>query len=182
MSRRPTRHPSDDEAALFRQAVSDAAPLTGRDKTARPEPRLPERRLEPRRPRPQLDDMPEIVGEAPKAPARPLDRATHTRLRRGRQEIEARIDLHGMTAAAAHRNLRAFLRASQMQGRRAVLVITGRGEDPQGLGRGVLKRETPHWLDAMSDIVAGYGAADRRHGGAGALYVQLRRRDKAGRK
>ena len=65
---------------------------------------------------------------------------------------------------------------------KAVLVITGRGLDPEGLGRGVLKRETPHWLDALPDVVAGYGAADRKHGGAGALYVRLRRKDKVNRR
>lgn len=110
----------------------------------------------------------------------PLDRATANRLKKGRLPIEGRIDLHGMRAAEAQRQLARFLRASQAMGRKAVLVITGQGRDPESQGRGVIKRETPHWLAAMPDVVAGYGAADRRHGGAGALYIRLRRLDKAG--
>ena len=177
MSRRRKRDVTDDEAALWRQAIADAAPLPGRRTLARPHHRTPEPR-----PRPRHEDVPSLA-PAGKAPAMdPIDRATYARLKKGRLPIDARIDLHGMTAAAAQRNLTAFLRSSQALGRRAVLVITGRGLDPENVGRGVLKRETPGWLAALPDVVAGYGEADRRHGGAGALYVRIRRKDKAGRK
>lgn len=179
MSRRRVRDLTDEEAALFRRAVADAAPLPGREKPGTPAPAPVPRR--PRQP-PPTAAMPDLAPPAARLQsARPLDRATHARLKKGRLEIEGRLDLHGMTATAARRNLAAFLRSSQAQGRRAVLVITGRGLDPEGLGRGVLKRETPHWLDAMPDTVAGYGEADRRHGGSGALYVRIRRKDKARR-
>ncbi|HEX7800963.1 MAG TPA: Smr/MutS family protein, partial [Asticcacaulis sp.] len=57
---------------------------------------------------------------------------------------------------------------------RAVLVITGKGVAETGL----LKRMAPEWLadPALSHIVAGLSPAHARHGGAGALYVALKRR------
>lgn len=186
MSRRSQRDRplTEAEAALWRQAVAGAAPLPGSNKRLPPphrppprNPRLPD--SHPPDPRPRLQGQAPPARSAERAPNKPIDRATMTRLKSGRMPIEGRIDLHGMTAAAAQRNLTTFLKASQAHGRRAVLVITGRGLDPQNLGRGVLKREAPHWLDAMPDIVAGYAEADRRHGGAGAYYVRIRRKDKA---
>ncbi len=181
--RQRERRATEAEVDLWRRAVAEAKPLPGRK--APPPPAAvdgvrPAPAARPAR-RPPTDPPALASPIVPNSPlARPLDRATHTRLRRGRLPIEGRIDLHGMTAAEARRNLATFLRASQAMGHRAVLVITGRGRDPDRLGRGVLKREAPHWLDGMKDIVAGYGQADRRHGGDGALYVQLRRKDKAG--
>ena len=166
------------EVDLWRRAVAEATPLPGRVQLAKgaTRPRAPMAeniRRAPMRPLLPQADL------SRSAAIDPIDRATLARLKKGRLEIEGRLDLHGMKAAQAQQNLSAFLRSSQAMGRRAVLVITGRGLDPEGLGRGILKRETPHWLDAMSDIVAGYAAADQKHGGAGALYVRLRRKDKA---
>lgn len=184
--KRRARPPTEAEVDLWRKAVADAAPLTGRARRA-PTPPRPRPRAAPTHVHDHADgreaDAP--VSRRPHVAARPvaaaaahIDRATMTRLKSGRMPIDGRIDLHGMTAAAAKRNLTAFLRSSQATGRRAVLVITGRGLDPENLGRGVLKRETPHWLNALPDVVSGYAQADRRHGGAGAFYVRLRRKDK----
>lgn len=193
MTDRRHRKLTDDEADLWRRAVKDAAPLPGRQpaiKKPAPKRAVPRQRLRP-------EDMPDFAPQGPPidrysplsrrptgvpAADRTIDRATYVRLKKGRLPIEGRIDLHGMTAMAAQRNLTAFLRHGQAAGMKAVLVITGRGLDPEGLGRGVLKRETPHWLDALPDVVAGYSAADRKHGGAGALYVRLRRIDKVKRR
>lgn len=191
MTDRRKRRLTDAESDLWRRAVQDAAPLPNRQPAIpRPKPaRAPARSRFEETPEPTV--LPLGVGQrhnalAPGKPApggnRQIDRATYARLKKGRLPIEGRIDLHGMTAAAAQRNLTAFLRHSQAAGMKAVLVITGRGLDPEGLGRGVLKRETPHWLDALPEVVAGYGEADRRHGGAGALYVRLRRKDKVNRR
>jgi DNA-nicking Smr family endonuclease len=105
-----------------------------------------------------------------------IDRASAERLKRGLREIEARLDLHGMTQAEAHRALAAFVAASVSAGRRCVLVITGRGLNPNGPG--VLKSGVPRWLaeaDLRRQILA-IAPAQPRHGGAGALYLLLRRR------
>jgi DNA-nicking Smr family endonuclease len=104
-----------------------------------------------------------------------IDRANAERLKRGLHKIEARLDLHGMTQAEAHRQLAAFIGMSREFGRRCVLVITGRGLGPGGSG--VLKSSLPRWLEEpelRSQILA-IASAQPRHGGAGAIYLLLRR-------
>ena len=92
---------------------------------------------------------------------------------RERDPIEARLDLHGLTHDQARATLEGFVRRAYADGLRAVLVITGKGT----LGDGVLRRFAPEWLraPALQGLVAGVGEADRKHGGAGALYVALKR-------
>ena len=101
-----------------------------------------------------------------------------SKLARGSESIDARIDLHGLTQADAHAALARFLRRAQRDGARVVLVITGKGAAGDAhLERGVLKRQVPHWLEsaALRPLVVGFESAGARHGGAGALYVRLRR-------
>ncbi len=104
-----------------------------------------------------------------------LDRRTQTRMRRGQIDIEARIDLHGMTQEQAHRALHAFLLGSRDADRRAVLVITGKG---RGSGEGVLRDAVPRWLneDSIRPMIRAFSHAAPKHGGEGALYVLLKRR------
>ncbi len=112
-------------------------------------------------------------------------------INKGHQPIEARLDLHGMRQAGAHIALVNFVANAQAQGYRHVLVITGKGRsnaseemmfgEPEQFGdteRGVLRRMVPLWLGEpdLRSIVAGYSDAPSRHGGAGALYVRLRRK------
>lgn len=123
--------------------------------------------------------------EPPAPTPGPLDRRTEQRLKRGRIDIDARLDLHGMTQRAAYSALRRFLVVAQARGWRLVLVITGKGGSAfdrveRGWGaepRGVLRRIVPQWLAGpdLRPLVAGYRAAHLRHGGEGALYVQIRR-------
>jgi len=96
------------------------------------------------------------------------------RIAREREEIGGRIDLHGLTQDAAQVALERFLRRAWDEGWRAVLVITGKGVQ----GDGVLRKRAPDWLGAthLSHIVAGISEAQRHHGGEGALYVALNRR------
>lgn len=103
-----------------------------------------------------------------------LDRSTRRRLAQGQQPIEARLDLHGMTAAQAERKLASFISSAEIQGCRCVLVITGKGAN----GNGVLRRLVPLWLKTppLSSRVLAISAAQQADGGAGALYVMLRRR------
>jgi DNA-nicking Smr family endonuclease len=113
-------------------------------------------------------------------PLAPLERRTKAALRRGRQGIEGVIDLHGMRQAEAHDALRAFLRRSQAAGLKVVLVVTGKGavsDDNPFAERGVLRRMVPHWLRLpdLRPLVGGFEEAAHHHGGAGALYVRLRR-------
>jgi DNA-nicking Smr family endonuclease len=96
------------------------------------------------------------------------------RIVRAREEITARLDLHGLTQDNAKTVLEGFLQRAYAEGSRAVLVITGKGVQ----GDGILKRMAPQWLAAphLAHIVAGISDAARHHGGAGALYVALKRK------
>ena len=96
------------------------------------------------------------------------------RIARERDPIAARLDLHGLDQDRARVVLDGFLRRVWDEGYRAVLVITGKGVQ----GDGILRRRVPEWLAApqLSHIVAGVSEAHRRHGGAGALYVALKRK------
>jgi len=108
----------------------------------------------------------------------PLDRRTKQKLSRGREPIEARLDLHGMTQDQAHGALSRFLRNAQGQGIKFVIVVTGKGlRGASGSERGVLKREVPRWLGMpeFRDLVVGFEVASIAHGGEGALYVRVRR-------
>jgi len=117
----------------------------------------------------------ERAGGPPSAlplPAAGFDRRSAQRLKRGQMPIEARLDLHGMTQAEAHRALLGFLRRAHDEGRRAVLVITGKGES------GVLRAGVPRWLAEapIRTMILAVEDAQPRHGGAGAKYVLLRKK------
>jgi DNA-nicking Smr family endonuclease len=104
-----------------------------------------------------------------------LDGKREDRFRKGQLEIEARIDLHGLTLDLAHAALGSFLLQARARGHRIVLVITGKGNPT---GEGAIKRLTPRWLAERpySGMIASIAAAQPRHGGSGALYVYLRRK------
>ncbi|MDE2603707.1 MAG: Smr/MutS family protein [Bradyrhizobium sp.] len=111
-------------------------------------------------------------------PLSPLGRRERSQLSRGRKEIEARLDLHGMTQKRAHRVLQDFLRRAHAEGLTFVLVITGKGKTAGAeSGRGVLRRQVPRWLalPEFRTMVVGFEEAHIGHGGEGALYVRIRR-------
>ncbi|GJE56173.1 MULTISPECIES: Smr/MutS family protein [Methylobacterium] len=117
---------------------------------------------------------------APKPPG--LERRERMGLRRGSLAIDARIDLHGLYQADAHAALIGFLMRARAAGHARVLVVTGKGGGTSSESafseRGVLRRSVPHWLRGgeLGHFVLGFEEAARHHGGAGALYVRLRRR------
>jgi DNA-nicking Smr family endonuclease len=158
-----------DDRLLWHEAVRSVMPLPGREAAASP-------------PRAHTLPAPAEAGRAVQPDGLPaldrfsgIDRANAERLKRGFHPIEARLDLHGMTQAEAHRALAAFVRQSHDAGRRCVLVITGRGFGP--IGPGVLKLAVPRWLEdaALRRRILAIAPAQPRDGGAGALYVLLRR-------
>lgn len=165
-----TRKASHDERALWRHATSDVAP---KKRQAPPpvEPLAPA--LAPPDSSEPLEPRPAVAPAAPSGTG--LDRRNAQRLKRGQMAIEARLDLHGMTQAEAHGALARFIARSYDDGRRAVLVITGKGTRD---GEGVLRRAVPRWLDepALRPLILARDEAQPRHGGAGALYVLLRRK------
>lgn len=112
-----------------------------------------------------------VVAPVPaKRPAPPfgVDGSTAERLRKGKIEPEAVLDLHGLTQAQAHTRLVTFVRRGHEIGNRCLLVITGKG--------GVLRELAPRWLEELRAAVTGVQSAHVRHGGGGAFYVYLRRK------
>ena len=116
-------------------------------------------------PRPKIESQPALA---------PLGRRAKQRVARGRDPIDGRLDLHGLTQAEAHDALLHFLHTAQTRGARLVMVITGKGRSGQG---GVLKRQVPLWLalPQFRAMVVGYEEAHQRHGGEGALYLRMRK-------
>ncbi len=190
------RRLSDEDRAIWERVARTATPLrapakAGAGPRAEPteirEPRGPLRTFRPEGPaRPAvqaqlLDHRPHPVGR----PEPGLDRRTAERLRRGEREPEARIDLHGLTAARAHARLDAFLRRAIAARHRCVLVITGKGgrgpggEDAPFMrpASGVLRDAAPRWLRSgpHAGRILGLYEAHQRHGGAGAFYVYLKK-------
>ena len=164
--------------------MRDVAPLPGRPPSADRRPTTDRRHLAGTPS--NAGGTPAVPTKSTAAPAQPpepesppldrlagVDRATAERLKRGRRAIEARLDLHGLTQAEAHRALAAFIAGSRSAALRCVLVITGHGR----LSGGILKSAVPRWLDEpdLRRAVLAIAPAQPQHGGHGALYVLLRR-------
>tara|TARA_R110002072_G_scaffold268233_1_gene427262 strand:- start:376 stop:951 length:576 start_codon:yes stop_codon:yes gene_type:complete len=128
-----------------------------------------------------------IFHEAPKIKNAPssmqVDHRTSEKLRRGKIVIEGRLDLHGMTQNEAYDALLHFIPRMQAQGKRCVLVITGKGMrqyagDPSSERTiGVLRQKAPEWLGSspLNQYVLKVQEAQKKHGAEGAIYVLLRR-------
>jgi DNA-nicking Smr family endonuclease len=162
--------PAQGDRLLWRRVIRSVTPLRARAAAVSPPlgstPRAP---AEENRARQQV--RPPVLDHFSG-----IDRASAERLKRGRHPIEARLDLHGKTQAEAHHALAAFVHNSSDAGRRCVLVITGRGLGPSGPG--VLKSAVPRWLEevGLRRKILAIAPAQPRDGGAGALYLLLRRR------
>jgi DNA-nicking Smr family endonuclease len=192
---------SDEERALWEHTAQSLKPIKGKKARVHPavEDAEPARPAKHEAPKPILARKPAPVLQPPAKTVPPpapspiaLERRKARQLSSGRIEIEGRIDLHGMRQAEAHTALVRFLKRSHADGKRWVLVITGKGAPArtahderiqfEGDERGVLRRNVPRWLaePELAPMIIGFTTAAIRHGGDGALYVQLRRRDRSG--
>jgi DNA-nicking Smr family endonuclease len=199
MARRGKKGLSADDKALWDKVAQSATPLDrSRQRAEMPEFTKP---TDTRAPEPARDRLPQFrVGEKathaahPPQPAQDLsarlahapvrmDHGAHRKMLRGKLTPEARIDLHGMTLSQAHPVLTRFILDAYDDGRRLVLVITGKGKDrdegdPIPIRRGLLRHQVPGWLRAppIGALVLDIRTAHRRHGGSGAYYVYLKKR------
>lgn len=123
---------------------------------------------------------PADLASEPPVPKGPLERIEPNRRRRivvrARAQPLPKLDLHGMDKVQARRALAGFLAFAHANGERAVLVITGKGFQ----GDGILRKHLPGWLGEpdLRVMVSGLSTADPHHGGEGAVYVALKRRTK----
>ena len=183
------RRLSAEEIELWLNVTQGVARRPGRGS-----PRLPQPRNDAERQASEAGDNPHQrasaatppspVGRKAPPPFAPLERRLRQKLARGRAAPDAAIDLHGMRRQEAFAALREFLARAQIEGARLVLVVTGKGERAASAEAtpGILRKSVPNWLRGAEyhAIVLGFEEASRPHGGAGALYVRLRRRDRAG--
>ncbi|MDC7226309.1 MAG: Smr/MutS family protein [Spirochaetales bacterium] len=88
-----------------------------------------------------------------------------------KQPSQKSLDLHGLTAEQAGREVEQFLSESKRRGLKKVLIIHGKGYHSNG--RPVLKKEVIKILERNS-IAGEFGTADRKEGGSGAVWVLLK--------
>ncbi len=177
----------DAEAAAFLQAMGEVRPLQARGRQVSPEPR-------PGTPPPQgelsLQDFMDgklefalsFTDEYLEGHVVGLDQMIMNKLRAGGLSPEAHLDLHGLNAAQAFEALRGFMRACWYKGLRTVLVVPGRGRNsPDGMG--VLREKLQSWLtqDPFKRVVLAFCTAQPHDGGAGSVYMLLRKYRKKGR-
>lgn len=183
------RRPSNEEKALWREVTGDVKPLAKRSAgetssaqpSAEPSAPLPAKPPKSAAPPKARAPAPPATPTTPRAQALShgaspgVDRRTADKLRRGQMQIEASLDLHGMTQAEAHGRLVAFVEAHQAAGRRCVLVVTGKGAWRQE--GGVLRDAVPRWLNAaeLRPRILSFSHAQPKDGGEGALYILLKR-------
>lgn len=175
-----------EDRALWDEIAKSFKPLPGRRTKIGNEPEALEaedqiaKGIEKRK-RPVIPSLPLKHRDPPAPPLAPIDRKLKTKLSRGSAGIDAKLDLHGHTQAEAKSRLLRFLETAQAREHALVLVITGKGkrsDDSRASEGGVLKRQVPLWLSLpeFRSLVIGFEEAGIRHGGAGALYIRVRRR------
>ncbi len=172
---------SEEERALWESVARQAKPLRNKPRIANSHaPSKAEAQTSAKAMAHPKSAIP-VAAPPPKKPVvpplAPIGRRERSQLSKGKKEIEARLDLHGMTQARAHRALSGFLHQSHGDGLTFVLVITGKGKIGAESERGVLRRQVPQWLSQpeFRTLVVGFEEAHIGHGGAGALYVRIRR-------
>ena len=172
---------SKEDRILWSTVARTVTPLKGRtaEQLSGESEREMETMPEPKTPLRSSISQSEAATSPARKPSRPahIDMTTRKKLSKGSIPIDGRIDLHGLTQGEAHLLLLSFLHRAYAENRRYVLVITGKGSS---FGSdGVLRRVVPAWMATPSfrAIVSAHESAARRHGGAGALYVRLRRKE-----
>ena len=186
----PASEPGEED--LFLRAMSGVQPLENAGRIVAQPPPPPAKK--PAAPQTDEDDAAtqlmdlvngkvefslDFTEEYIRAQVKGLDSKIVARLRAGRYSPEAHLDLHGMNSEQAYGALLGFVREHYLLGRRCLLLIPGRGKNSAD-GYGVLREKAQRWLtrDPFKRVVLAFCTALPKHGGAGALYVLLRRQRK----
>lgn len=176
------RHPAapapvSKPASAKPAAAGQAAPIKQSRVLAGPKPSLP---TAPSVPSPARRAAAVPSRPAPAIAANTLDGSWDRRLTRGLVSPDRTVDLHGHTLASAYDLLDAALAMAIRAGDRTILLVTGKPPRPTSErphARGAIRAATGDWLAGSrhSGAIAAVRAAHPRHGGAGALYIVLKR-------
>ncbi len=183
MKSKDGKHSNSDDSTLFKQAVGDAEPLSGKKRHLAEKPRPSAKALQRRRDersalRESLEDIPpgaEIeTGEELSFRRDGVDQRVFKKMRTGRISVRDEADLHGMTRDEAHPYLRDFISYASQQDLRCVRVVHGKGlsSGPKGP---VLKHAVNNWLRNWDEVLA-FCSAPSQDGGTGDVYVLLKSR------
>jgi len=183
---------NDDEEFLFQQEMAGVKPLKTESRVQRRRESGSEESLRQRR-------AAAVAEEGDKNPLsdegiEPLDpwyildfkrpgvqNGVFRKLKQGRYESEARLNLHRMGVQRARRELFEFVQQAQSLGLRTVLVIHGKGENSGAREReqaSIIKGCVDKWLRELEAVQA-FHSARSQHGGTGAVYVLLRKSEPA---
>lgn len=184
----PRRRDGLSEEELWSMAVDGAAPLADRSARIKPGPQAIA--SVPTQLDPELeayDELRALVEGATRfdiadtdqfieGHAHDLDAGVVRKLKRGEFAVQAHLDLHGLLKDEAKAELEAFLTKSRASGRRCVLVVHGRGLHSKDQVP-VLKEALKRWMATarFAQHVLAFATARPHDGGAGAVYVLLRR-------
>lgn len=180
--------PLDEESMLFLEAVGEVAPVRNlKPRAGPPEPpsaaqlRIPNEEAE------SLARLAELVSgqgefeisdstEFIEGAVSGFDANVMRKLRAGDFSVQASLDLHGLTRDAAKPAVEGFINKARITGHRCVLIVTGRGLNSADQVP-VLKEGVQQWLTRgrAAKQVLGFCSARPKDGGAGAVYVLLRR-------
>ncbi|MDR2851188.1 MAG: Smr/MutS family protein [Desulfovibrio sp.] len=171
------------DSALFLQAMGQVCPVRARGRAVALEPAVPTQPMNP--------DLPNATPRFILAPTDDcrqslvaghvagVDSVVMNRLRAGALRPQAQLDLHGLTVVQAFENLRAFMRTCWHNCLGTVMIIPGVGRNSPD-GRGVLREKLQNWLiqEPCNRVVLAFCTAQPHDGGAGSMYVQLRKKRK----
>ena len=166
------RRLSAEEAALWRRVVESVTPMHGPLPEAAPAPEAPAKPVAKVQVRPKS-----VPPSAKPGPGTTLDGSWDKKLARGMVQPDRSLDLHGHNLATAWALLDRKLGEAVADGVRVLLLITGKPPSDKS-GRGAIRAAVGDWLAASRHAgdIAAVRNAHPRHGGAGALYIVLRRR------
>ena len=105
-----------------------------------------------------------------------LDNKIKKQIKSNRLNFDAIIDLHGKTEVQAYESIKNFIKNCYSNSSRSIIIVTGKGPN----SKGKLKLKTPLWLksEELSKYVVGFETMPHNKGGEGALFVQLKNKDK----
>lgn len=104
-----------------------------------------------------------------------VQEGVYKKLRLGKYELQASLDLHQKTLSEARVALVQFIRDYAQRDIRCLLILHGKGE--RSTPRAQLKSHVSAWLPQLPEVMTIH-SAERRHGGSGALYVLLRKSER----